>query len=152
MGSSCGQTRANYCCMFQVRLLVFLSHLSDSLMMADIWCLAGQTIVSDSTHQKLVNIRQFFFKSHTFKLENEGQISKTRYARHFYISDNRERLPPIHTKLQKNVIVRKVGRGGSQLCNWQRGCDLPGSGQTGDVGGWGRWLCHSLVSTNFLQC
>ena len=60
MGSSCGQTRANYCCMFQVRLLVFLSHLSDSLMMADIWCLAGQTIVSDSTHQKLVNIRQFF--------------------------------------------------------------------------------------------
>ena len=93
-----------------------------------------------------------FFKSHTFKLENEGQISKTRYARHFYISDNRERLPPIHTKLQKNVIVRKVGRGGSQLCNWQRGCDLPGSGKTGDVGGWGRWLCHSLVSTNFLQC
>ena len=59
MGSSCGLTRVNYCCMSPVRLLVFLLHLSDSLMMADIWCLDGQTIVSDSTHQKLVNIRQF---------------------------------------------------------------------------------------------
>ena len=49
-----------------------------------------------------------FFKSHTFKLDNEGQISKTRYARHFYISENRERLPSIHTKLQKMLFSGKL--------------------------------------------
>ena len=74
MGSSCGQTRANYCCMFQVRLLVFLSHLSDSLMMADIWCLDGQTIVSDSTHQKLVNIRQFFLNHIHLNLKMKDKL------------------------------------------------------------------------------